>query len=299
MPPNNRLAPPLRNSLASYVPAPLDPNMMPPEVQPSYGLRSRAENLSIGLGRGITEQLQGTKQLVTDPVGSVRALVEAARAAGTDPMIILQMLREMRQKAMSGAMGFGEVAGGMLPLGVRGQPAPVSRITEPSRAFENLWHGSSNPAFEKFDPAVQGMYSKMLALGPGHYIGEKGYAEGFVGPEGSLTKWKPSVKKSLYFDDESFTPNTPRANAANRKAFEAVKKVDPELSYRVFKFDKGRIVSINRANLKQTPEGKSFLDYSDFVRAMDIAGIDSVVDVTPRGVAQVMVRDPANLRRVD
>jgi hypothetical protein len=133
MPPNNRLAPPLRNSLASYVPAPLDPNMMPPEVQPSYGLRSRAENLSIGLGRGITEQLQGTKQLVTDPVGSVRALVEAARAAGTDPMIILQMLREMRQKAMSGAMGFGEVAGGMLPLGVRGQPPVANMANIPSR----------------------------------------------------------------------------------------------------------------------------------------------------------------------
>jgi hypothetical protein len=133
MPPNNRLAPPLRNSLASYVPAPLDPNMMPPEVQPSYGLRSRAENLSIGLGRGITEQLQGTKQLVTDPVGSVRALIEAARAAGTDPMIILQMLREMRQKAMSGAMGFGEVAGGMLPLGVRGQPPVANMANIPSR----------------------------------------------------------------------------------------------------------------------------------------------------------------------
>jgi hypothetical protein len=107
--------------------------MMPPEVQPSYGLRSRAENLSIGLGRGITEQLQGTKQLVTDPVGSVRALVEAARAAGTDPMIILQMLREMRQKAMSGAMGFGEVAGGMLPLGVRGQPPVANMANIPSR----------------------------------------------------------------------------------------------------------------------------------------------------------------------
>jgi len=32
---------------------------------------------------------------------------------------------------------------------------------------------------------------------------------------------------------------------------------------------------------------------------MDIAGIDSVVDVSPGGqVQQVMVRDPANLQRV-
>ena len=299
MPPNNRLAPPLRNSLASYVPAPLDPNMLPPEVSPRFGVGDYAENLSIGIGQGLTSRLKSAKQTLQDPVQAVKETAMAIRQMYDDPMLALQALRQLRQQIMSGPIGMGQAIGEMAPIGVRGQLARVSRITEPQSAFEDLWHGSPNPSFEKFDPAVQGTYSRMPALGPGHYIGEKGYAEGFVGPEGSLTKWKPSVKKSLYFDDESFTPNTPRANAANRKAFEEVKKVDPELAYRVFKFDKGRIVSINRANLKQTPEGKSFLDYSDFVRAMDIAGIDSVVDVTPRKVAQVMVRDPANLRRVE
>lgn len=133
MPPNNRLAPPVRNALASYVPAPLDYNMMPPEVQPSYGLRARLENLSYGLGKGVTEQLQGTKQLVTDPVGSVRAFVDAARAAGADPMSIIRALRELRQKAASGPIGFGEVMGGMLPLGVRGAPRVAQMANMPSR----------------------------------------------------------------------------------------------------------------------------------------------------------------------
>lgn len=298
MPPQNRLAPTPNNALAYSVPVPFDAGMLPPPPT-QFVPRRELENLSIGLGRGFVSGLEGTKQMVTQPVVTAKALLEAARQISADPRIVLDMLREARQRAASGALGLGELIGENVTPGMRGRAAPVSRITEPASAFENLWHGSPKPPFEQFDPAVQGEYSRMPALGPGHYVGEKGYAEGFVGPEGSLTKWKPSVKNSLYFDDEGFTPSTPRANAANRKAFEAVKKVDPELAYKVFKFNKGRIVAINRRDLKQTPEGKPFLDYSDFQRAMDIAGIDSVVDITPRGVAQVMVRDPVNLRRVD
>lgn len=298
MPPLNRLARPLTNSLAYSVPVPLEPGMMRP-APAAFNPRRELENLSIGMGRGAVTGMEGTKQLLTQPVATAQALIEAARQLGTDPAVILDMLRAARQKAMSGSLGLGELIGENVTPGMRGRGAPVARITEPERALSDLWHGSGNPAFERFDPAIKGTYARMPALGPGHYIGEKGYAEGFVGPQGSLTKWKPNIKKSLYFDDEGFTPNTPRANAANRKAFEAVKKVDPELAYKVFKFDKGRIVAIHLRELKQSPEGKPFLDYSVGQRAMDIAGIDSVVDASRRGVAQVMVRDPANLQRVE
>jgi hypothetical protein len=309
MQPNNRLAPPLRNSLASYVPAPLDPGMLPPEVSPRYGMRDRLTNLSMGMGRGLTDQLEGTKQLVTQPVATAQALIEAARQVGADPRIILDMLRAARQKAMSGSLGLGELLGENLTPGVRGARAPVSRITEPERAFGDLWHGSPNPAFERFDPNVRGEFTGRGALGPGHYVGQKGYAEGFAGrgipeyeppPNTSLTQWKPNIKKSLYFDDEGFTPNTPRANAANRKAFEAVKKVDPELAYRVFEFKGDRVVAIRHDRLVRDADGKPRLSQDDFIRAMDIAGIDSVVDLVPgKGIHQVMVRDPANLKRVD
>lgn len=298
MPPQNRLARPLTNSLAYSVPVPLEPGMMRP-APAAFNPRRELENLSIGLGRGAVTGMEGTKQLLTQPVATAQALIEAARQLGTDPAVILDMLRAARQKAMSGSLGLGELIGENVTPGMRGRGAPVARITEPESALSDLWHGSGNPAFERFDPAIKGTYARMPALGPGHYIGEKGYAEGFVGPQGSLTKWKPNIKKSLYFDDEGFTPNTPRANAANRKAFEAVKKVDPELAYKVFKFDKGRIVAIHLRELKQSPEGEPFLDYSVGQRAMDIAGIDSVVDASRRGVAQVMVRDPANLQRVE
>ncbi len=304
--PQNRLAPPLQNSLAYSVPAPLEPGMLRPA--PRVVPRRELENLSIGLGRGLTAGLEGTKQLLTQPVATARALVEAARQIRTDPGIVLEMLRAARQKAMSGSLGLGELIGENLTPGVRNRAPMMSRITEPERAFGDLWHGSHNPAFERFDPNVKGEFSNRGVLGPGHYIGEKGYAEVFAGripgyesPTGaSLTKWKPTIKKSLYFDSEGFAPNTARANAANRRAFQAVKKVDPELAYRVFQFKGDRVAGISSSELKIDANGKPYMDQSDFVRAMDIAGIDSVVDLIPgKGVSQVMVRDPANLQRVD
>ena len=300
MPLNNRLAPPVQNSLAGYIPMPLEPGMLPPPPT-RFVPRRELENLSIGMGRGVTSGLEGTKQMLTQPVATAQALIEAARQLGTDPQIVLEMLRAARQKAMSGSLGLGELIGENFTPTMRGRAPMMNRITEPERALGDLWHGSPNPAFDRFDPAVKGAYSKMPALGPGSYVGAKAYAEGFVTDKGSLTKWKPNIKKSLYFDDEGFTPNTPRANAANRKAFEAVKKVDPELAYGVFGIDKkGQIKGIRRSKLAYDENGNPFNDYSDFIRAMDIAGIDSVVDVSPKGqVQQVMVRDPANLRRAD
>jgi hypothetical protein len=129
-PPNNRLALPARNAM-------LDPNALGQTVSEPYipgttptpasrfVLGRELENFSIGIGRGITEQLEGTKQMLTDPVGTVRSIFEVARQIGADPMSVLRMLQLARQQAMSGALGVGELIGGNIPLSVRGAPAPV------------------------------------------------------------------------------------------------------------------------------------------------------------------------------
>jgi len=123
--PQNRLAPPLQNSLAYSVPAPLEPGMRRP-VPERLVLKRELENFSMGLGRGLTAGLEGTKQLLTQPVATARALVEAARQMGTDPGIVLEMLRAARQKAMSGSLGLGELIGENLTPGVRNR-APIKR----------------------------------------------------------------------------------------------------------------------------------------------------------------------------
>jgi hypothetical protein len=131
--PQNRLAPPLQNSLAYSVPAPLEPGMLRPA--PRVVPRRELENFSIGLGRGLTTGLEGTKQLLTQPVATARALVEAARQMGTDPGIVLEMLRAARQKAMSGSLGLGELIGENLTPGVRNR-APMMAINKFPRVDE-------------------------------------------------------------------------------------------------------------------------------------------------------------------
>ena len=133
MPPNNRLAPPLRNSLASYVPAPLDPNMLPPEVLPRFGVGDYAENLSIGVGEGLTSRLKSAKQTLQDPVQAVKETAMAIRQMYDDPMLALQALRQLRQQVMSGPIGMGQAIGEMAPVGVRGAPPVAQMANMPSR----------------------------------------------------------------------------------------------------------------------------------------------------------------------
>lgn len=134
-PPNNRLALPARNAmldpnaLGQTVPAPYIPGTTPTPASRFVPGRE-LENLSIGIGRGITGQLEGTKQMLTDPVGTVRSILEAARQIGADPMTVLRMLQSARQQALSGGLGAGEMIGGMLPMPKLGNPM-AARMAEP------------------------------------------------------------------------------------------------------------------------------------------------------------------------
>ena len=180
---------------------------------------------------------------LTDPVGSVRALVEAARVAGTDPMIILQMLREMRQKAMSGAMGFGEVAGGMLPLGVRGQPAPIRsdivgyhRTTTP---FEGEFRKEKNKVGVSF-AGPQGYYFSPDANDPTAQIFGRHVIKADVKVK------NPAPVSQIYFggqmaDGSKYT--TPRSilPVSEKSVLEQIKK-DPRF------LSKGGLVAANSVN---------------------------------------------------
>lgn len=126
MPPQNRLAPPSQNALAYSVPVPFDAGMLPPPP-PTFVPRRELENLSIGLGRGFVTGLEGTKQMLTQPVVTAKALIEAARQLSDDPRIVLEMLREARRRAGSGALGLGELIGENVAPSVRGAKPPVVR----------------------------------------------------------------------------------------------------------------------------------------------------------------------------
>lgn len=125
----NRLAPAPNNALAYSVPQPYVPGTLP-DPRAVYSPYRNLENLSIGLGRGIRSSLEGTKQLITQPVATAQALLQAAREIGEDPMVVLQMLNEARRKAMSGTLGLGELIGENVTPGMRGTRPPLAQMAE-------------------------------------------------------------------------------------------------------------------------------------------------------------------------
>ena len=170
MPPNNRLAPPLRNSLASYVPAPLDPNMMPPEVSPRFGVGDYAQNLSIGVGEGLTSRLKSAKQTLQDPVQAVKETAMAIRQMYDDPMLALQALRQLRQQIMSGPLGAGQAIGEMAPISVRG--APVMQELDVYHGTPHRFEPTPANPLGEFDASKIGTGEGAQAYGHGIYFAE-------------------------------------------------------------------------------------------------------------------------------
>ena len=195
-----------RSRLAKVVPMPSDGQ---PEVAPTPSLRSNVENLSIGLGEGLTNQLEGVKALVTDPIGSAKGAYEAVKGVVRDPSVIAQALREMGSKATSGPLGAGEVVGEMIgPM--RGRPSPDMLELD-------VYHGTPHrfPATEanplgEFDASKIGTGEGAQVYGHGVYFAEapdvaKGYRERLSGTnpnvfrlgenEFSIVGGSPEVKK--------------------------------------------------------------------------------------------------------
>lgn len=116
MPPPNRLAPDPYNSLYYSVP---DPAALGPQYAPPMPLRQQVENVSAGLGRGVTTQLQDVQALLSDPRAYATNTMRSLRELVRNPALIGNVLHDTARRAASGPLGLGEVAGEMLPLGGR------------------------------------------------------------------------------------------------------------------------------------------------------------------------------------
>ena len=141
----------------------------PAQPAPQSDFRTNLENLSIGLGEGLTNQLEGIKNIVTDPVGTAKGAYEGVKAAVRDPAIIADALRYTAQKATSGSLGAGEVICEM--LGPR-KGGPVMQELD-------VYHGTPHrfPATEanplgEFDASKIGTGEGAQAYGHGVYLAE-------------------------------------------------------------------------------------------------------------------------------
>ena len=157
-----------RSRLAKVVPMPSDGQ---PEVAPTPSLRSNVENLSIGLGEGLTNQLEGVRALVTDPIGTAKNAYEGVKSVVRDPSILADALRYTAEQATSGPLGFGQVTGEMLgPM--RGRPSPDMLELD-------VYHGTPHrfPATEanplgEFDASKIGTGEGAQVYGHGIYFAE-------------------------------------------------------------------------------------------------------------------------------
>ena len=136
-----------------------------PTPVPSPNLRRDLENLSIGLGEGFTNQLEGLKGVVTDPIGSAKAGYEAVRGIVRDPSVLADALRYTAQKAGSGPLGAGEVIGEMVSP-MRGKPPVMQEI--------DVYHGSPH----RFDPTEENLLGEFDASKIGTGEGAQAYGHG-------------------------------------------------------------------------------------------------------------------------
>ena len=156
-----------RRRMLESIPTPA--GTTPAQPAPQADFRTNLENLSIGLGEGLTNQLEGIKGMVTDPIGTAKGVYEAGKAVVRDPAIIASALRQMGQKAMSGPLNAGEVIGEM--IGPR-KGGPVMQELD-------VYHGTPHrfPATEanplgEFDASKIGTGEGAQAYGHGVYLAE-------------------------------------------------------------------------------------------------------------------------------
>lgn len=165
----NYLAPPTYNSLLNDVP-PLEPPPYAPPRPMRFG--QRLENLSIGAGRGVTEQLQSAADFIRSPVQVTRETLQQLAAMVDDPRLALEMLREVRRKAASGPLGMGEVVGSFAPLRAPGGRGPTRQELDVYHGTPYRFEPEENAPLGRFRSEKIGAGEGAQAYGYGLYLAE-------------------------------------------------------------------------------------------------------------------------------
>lgn len=151
-----------RTPLSDYIPQPADPTL--PQSQPALGPKRYAENVSIGIGQGVRDQLAGLLRSAQNPKETLGAIYGMATTPGQWPAMAKDAAVGAYQGVTSGPLGAGRVIGEMLPLTPR-----MPKIT-PMRHMD-AYHGSAHD-FDVFDSSKIGTGEGAQAYGHGLYFAE-------------------------------------------------------------------------------------------------------------------------------
>ena len=152
-----------------------------PQAPEATNYRRDLENLSIGLGRGAVNQLEGLKGAISSPVETIKGLATGAMEAVRNPRMIAEALKQQGERGMSGPLGLGEVIGENVNM--------MRMPGKPVMSELDVYHGTPHrfPATEanplgEFDASKIGTGEGAQAYGHGIYYAEnpnvaKGYQE--------------------------------------------------------------------------------------------------------------------------
>lgn len=127
------------------------------------GWNDYLENLSIGLGRGAVNNLEGVKSAITSPIETAKGFATGVVEAVRNPRMVAEALKQTGQRAMSGPLGLGEVIGENVNM-MRVPGKPVMHEMD-------VYHGSPHK-FEAFDASKIGTGEGAQAYGHGIYLAE-------------------------------------------------------------------------------------------------------------------------------
>jgi hypothetical protein len=209
------------------------------------GLLSDAENLSIGLGHGISNQLEGMYQLGAHPVQSAKAMYQAGKAVYEDPSLVGGLLKDAYQTATSGPLGLGLIAGENMSLRPR-TPRGLLELKTYHGSPHRINNVTPDAPYGKFDLSKVGTGEGAQAYGHGIYLAEnprvaKEYAEKLsvnaswpMSGYNSVEKANPDLLREITAavgDDPS------RINRAVIKPSE-FREISPDLKKRINAFKK-------------------------------------------------------------
>ena len=144
---------------------------LPQASERPMGWNDYLENLSIGLGRGAVNNLEGIKGMVTSPVETLKGVATGVTEAVRNPRMVAEALKQTGQRAMSGPLGLGEVIGENVNM-MRVPGKPVMHELD-------VYHGTPHrfPATEanplgEFDASKIGTGEGAQAYGHGIYLAE-------------------------------------------------------------------------------------------------------------------------------
>lgn len=244
-----------QNALYAQVPNVNAPPPIERVPKPTFG--DYLGDLSYGLGKGFTSQLEGVETLIQHPIESGKALIQAGVEAVRNPAKAIgeawSGIKSQAQTAMSSPQGFGQVLGENIDF----IPGPGGK-RRPTQAELDVYHGTPHtlPAEEG---APLGRF-RSEKIGTGEGVQAYGYGLYFAGKESIARHYKDKLTGSGYtydgvrYDQLPSVVDSP-ARGFSEKFMVAVKEgATPQEAIERIRRDARETLEITKRHLKEVED---------------------------------------------